>query len=372
MKKNYYSDIEENHKYLNVGEQPDLFCIQLGYALCPLVDEKKGALLLDEITKFRKRKDANVGVFLPPIRIVDNLSLNPSEYVILFNGVEAGRIDIPTGYCYCLDDGDVKTPLYRDSWIKTKDPVYEVCDAFLVPEVNVKELENAGYTHITMEQIISAHLSEIFNKNRTKILNQSMVNTLLDKVCKINPDVITDVFFTNKFDTSDMKLLLNRLLEEWISIRDMNTILEAIADNIKEERNPIKLAEKVRERLAYSFISQYADKNKCVHLIRISQSFSLFLAEHIYIPQERNETPYFVFTPEERRMFTKKICDGLSNIIEKNFEPLFLTVSSIRLPLFESLKREMPDVHIISDLEIHNLGNQFSIEIEGDIDLDEE
>ena len=127
MKKNYYLDIED-HKYLNFGEQPDLFYLQLGYELVSLVDEKKGAPLLDKITKYRKQFDEEYGLFLPPIRIVDNMSLKPSEYAILFNGIEVGRGDIPKGYCYCLDTGKVKTPLNCDFWIKTKKSASELTD----------------------------------------------------------------------------------------------------------------------------------------------------------------------------------------------------------------------------------------------------
>lgn len=370
MKKNPYLSINEEHKYLNFGEQPNLFCIQLGYEFVPLVDEKKGAPLLDKITKYRKQVDEEYGLFLPPIRIVDNMSLKPSEYAILFNGIEVGRGDIPKGYCYCLDTGEVKTPLNCDSWIKTKDPAFEM-EAFLVPKERIKEYRDAGYVCARSEQIISVHLYEIIRKFRTRILNQNMVNSLLDKVCKINPDVITDVFFTNKFDTSDMKLLLNSLLAEDVSIRDMNTILEAIADNIKDERNPIKLAEKVRERLAYSFISQYADENKCVHVIRFSKSSSVFLAEKLYLPQEKNEIPYFAFQPKDRRLFIEKICDGLSTMNKKGLYPLFIIESPLRLALFEALRFEMPGVRVISDREIFFLDNKLSLEIEAEIKLDE-
>ena len=164
---------------------------------------------------------------------------------------------------------------------------------------------------------------------------------------------------------------MNSLLAEDVSIRDMNTILEAIADNIKDERNPIKLAEKVREQLAYSFISQYADENKCVHVIRFSNSSSVFLAEKLYLPQEKNEIPYFSFQPKDRRLFIEKICDGLSTMNKKGLYPLFLIESPLRLALFESLRREMPGVRVISDREIFFLDNKLSLEIEAEIKLDE-
>ena len=357
--------------YLNFGEQPDLFGLQLGADFIPLIEKGKKAPLLDAISKYRKKIDEESGLLIPPVHIVENKSLKPSEYVILFNGVEVGRSDIPTGYCYCMDLGDVKTPLNSDLWIKTKEPAFEM-DAFLVPEENIKEIKKAGYLYIPSEQIISIHLSEIIRINRTKILNQSMVNILLDKVCKINPDVITDVVFTNKFETSDMKILLNRLLSENVSIRDMNTILETIADNIKEERNPILLAEKVRERLAYSFIPNLADENKCIHVIRLSNRFMELLADHIYYPSEKNKAPYFEFQPNERRMFLEKISEGLTLFNEKVYYPVFIIISTLRLAFVESLRREMPGVAVISDLEMFNLDNNFELKVEKEIDLDDE
>lgn len=95
------------------------------------------------------------------------------------------------------------------------------------------------------ERIIGTHLTEIIRKNRTRILNQNLVNTLVEKVRKQNPDVISDVFFYHQFPMSSMKILLNHLLEEEVSIRDMNTILETLADNLQDNTRLSDLVDKV-------------------------------------------------------------------------------------------------------------------------------
>ena len=372
MPKNQYIDIvNEKHMYLNFGEQPDVFCIQLGYELMNLADNRYEAPLLKEISKCRKEIDEELGLYIPPVHIVDNLCLKPCEYVILFNGVELGRYEINLNYNYWLDSGDVTTPINTDSFLKTIEPGWGM-DVFLVPKDENKQFKDAGYLCIKPVKLIYGHFFSIVRANRTKILNQSMVNSLVQKVCKKNPDVVTDVFFNKKFETADMKILLNRLLAEDVSIRDMNTILETIADNLSEIQNPIQLAERVRERLAYSFISQYADNSKCVHVIRFSQRFIEFLSDQIFYPQGKNEVPYFAFEKKDRSMFIKKTSKSLAAMTRNNFYPLFITLSSIRLALFESLRNEIPSVRVISDMEFYNLDDKLKLILEDEIDLDGE
>ena len=135
-------------------------------------------------------------------------------------------------------------------------------DAIFLPEDRREEAASAGYVVADLEIVIRTHLKEVIKKNLTKFLDQCMVNTLINKVRDRNPDVVDDVFFMHNFSTSKFKTILNWLLEEGISIRDINSILEAIADNLEKTQRPTELLGLVREKLAYQFLPKLADKKK--------------------------------------------------------------------------------------------------------------
>ena len=177
--------------------------------------------------------------------------------------------------------------------------------------------------------MISVHLHEIIKRNITRFLDQCMVNTLINKVRDTNPDVIDEVFFMHNFSTSSFKRILNWLLEEGVSIRDMNTILETIADNIDEPKKPVELMERIREKLAWQFVPKIADEDKNIHVIMISYRLAEALSERIFYPKSNNELPYYAFKPDEKRLFEKEIAEKANHMVEKGYEPVFLIVSDL-------------------------------------------
>ena len=367
--------IYDEGQYHVFGEQPNILEIRIGYALIPLVDKTVDAPLMKELQYLRNQFDAEYGLPTPPIRICDDIKLNPYQYSFYIHGTEVATADevAKPGYYLCMDTGYVDEPVDCKLFKNVKDPAFDM-DGFLVPEEEIKDFNSRGYVCVEPENVIKAHLHETIRKNITRILNQSMVNNLIDKVRGTNPDVIADVFFTKDFPISDMKILLNRLLSEEISIRDMNTILETIAEYLNEERNPIKLAEKVREHLAYNFVQSYADNNKVVHIFRLSEKLNDFLSENIYTPKSKIEIPYFSLKSDVNRKLAAKISKAISEskITERGYCPVFACISDLRIPLAEHIHFYLPGVKIVSDKELYAVNKDLSFKIEGEISLDEE
>ena len=234
------------------GSQPDVFELQLGYELIPLVSEEKTAPLLDEMTLLKKKIYYEFGICLPSIRIRDNMTLDSSDYAIclLWNTVAKGNIRM--GYNLFIDPGTVAASEKEVKAEKVTEPVMGKT-AYWILKADREEsekLENSGFIKVLPEEEIRIHLYKIITENLTKILNQSIVNTLINKVRPTNPDVIDDIFFNHQFPTSSMKKILNMLLAEKYSIRDMNTILETIADNISQNAEPEFLVKKIKEQLS--------------------------------------------------------------------------------------------------------------------------
>ena len=360
-----------DENYMDLGAQPDVLEIKIGYKLIPLIkDEDKQGPLIKDMSWLRNKLDDEYGLVLPKVRIRDSIDLEPEEYAIFLNGTEVAKSTVKLGYYVCLDTGSVRNPLDNTKWEKTKEPAYGI-GGYIIPENEVEKAKDAGYVCVHPEKIIREHFHEIIKQNITKILNQSMVNELVEKVRKINPDVITDVFFTQRFSISKMKILLNRLLEERVSIRDMNTILETIADYLEEEKKPLLLAEKVRERLALSFIKECVDKNNNLHLFRLEKGLEDYLAEHVYYPESKVDKPYLALDPQDRKRLVESLRKCMSLANEQDFTPVFVCVALNR-PFFSDFVREyFYYAYVISDMEICLVKDAFNITVEKEVDFED-
>ena len=199
-----------------------------------------------------------------------------------------------------------------------------------------------------------------------------MVSRLVNNVREKNADVVSDVFFKNSFSISNMKTLLNLLLEENVPIYDMETILEAIADNIKELKKPYELVEKVREKLAFSIVNKLVDKNKCLHVIKVATELSDFFYENTIDPSSENDIPNICIDSPKRRNVLTKAEELSSKMIEKGFAPVFLCIQPIRLGLFDFLQDRISGCICLSAQELKIIAKEYSIEVEEELSLNEE
>ena len=360
--------IYDDEIYTDFGEQPSPLELQIGYALMPLVDEHNDSPLLNEIRYLRNEIDAEYGLPLPLVRIRDNLCLEPCEYRILLHGTDVGGFnDLRLGHVLCLDTGSVTGELSGE---KSKEPAFGM-DGILVTEDMADEAKRLGYAVVDPSRIIKVHLSEIIKKNITKFLNQCMVNTLINKVRDTNPDVIDDVFFMHHYSTADFKTILNWLLEECVSIRDMNSILEALADNYDYKMKPVEFLDKVRDKIAWQFVSKLADKDKVIHVIRVSKSLSEALSERIYNPQSKTELPYYVLEPAETKVFENEISEKAHRMTDKGYEPVFLIVSGLRTALSNTVRTRLGNWTFISDRALLSVNKDYSVAVEEELEVDE-
>ena len=364
----YDKEIEEYY-----CEDVGILEIKIGIGLVPLCDKAdKNDDFLELIAKTREEASEMTGIPIPKIRIRDSKELENYEYVILFREAEVGRWTFKKNHTLFIGTEESSSFEINSSWEKTKEPAFGV-EAYFVPEEEVAGLEHQpGLISVSPSVVISTHLKEIILQHRNSFLNHYYVNRLIENVRKTNPDLVSEVILNRKFSITDLKIILNRLISERVPIKDMNTILETVADYLNDIDKPLELAEKVRERLSLVNLQQYATQKKVLHLIRISQSTSETLAENIYFPTAKVEIPYFILEPAD----SKKIRNAIEKSIElmrgKGFIPIFLCVSSIRLGLASYLERYFPSAVAVSDMDIYALNNALNIEIEGEVSLDEE
>lgn len=349
--------------YDDFGKQPNVLEIQLGKELLSITNEEKEDNLQKELKTCKNQLDTEYGLPLPPVQIKDNCSLKSNEYKILLHGNEVGHFEglLPNQYM-CLDINGVREVM-TGNFIHIKDPAFNL-NGFIIDEFLKEVAEDKGYICLSLQKTIKVHLFEIIKKHITSLLTQSMVNTLINKVRPSNPDVVDNVFFENDFKVSSMKKILNLLLEEEVSIRDMNTIIETIADNLDENKTPLFLVEKVRQKLANNIFSKLADKDNTVHVIILSNKVITSLGDKIEISDDGIHE-YFDLDPVFRKELINKMSQNVEEIMSKGYEPVFLCTSNLRKPFAEFIP--FNTLKCISDLECYAARKIYNIKIEGEL-----
>lgn len=340
----------------------DPLSLELGYALIPLVNKEKGAELLERITRIRNEAKLDMGFVIPKIRIQDNMTLDPSEYSFKIKGIEAGRAQIRLGYYMCMDTGAVSNPLQGE---KTKDPAFGM-DAIWLPEDRRAEAEESGYVVVDPPTIIATHLTEIIRSHAAEMLGRQEVSKIIDTVKEKNPVLVDELLNTAKLSYGLIQKVLQNLLEEKVSIRNIVSILEALANYASISHNPWDLTAKVREALGLQICMQYVDQSKRLRVLRLSAELSELVQNHAVYPQDGSK-PYVAFDPVDRRTWIRCVSAGLAKASQNGYLPIILCVSPIRQLVRSAIERENPGVVVLSDMEIYAAGNNVSVEIISEI-----
>ena len=340
--------------------------LELGYTLVPLVDKEKGAELLERVTRIRKEQALDLGLVVPPIRIRDSMAIDSEEYSFKIRGIEVGRARLKLGYYMCLNTGNV--PKDRElRGERTRDPAFGM-DALWIPEDRRVEAEKAGYAVIDPPTIIATHLTEIIKKHAAEILTRQEVSTIISKIKETNPVVVDEVLTgEHKYTYGEIEAVLKNLLSEQVSIRNMVTILETLANFAPLTRDPYFLTEKVRQALGAQICLQYADDQKVLHVLRLSQSLSEKILEHKgEIPGQK---PFVGFDPVDGRKYIEVMSSSIAAVRDRNYLPIVLCVDEVRQLVKSSTEREIPGLVVISISEVMSAGSDIKIETIGDIDV---
>ena len=336
----------------------DNLSLELGYALIPLVSKEKGAELLERITRIRNEAKQDMGFLIPKIRIQDNIALDPNDYSFKIKGIEAGHANIRLGYYMCMDTGSVIRPLKGE---KTKDPAFGM-DAIWLPEEERAEAEEAGYVVVDPPTIIATHITEIIRANAAKMLGRQEVSSIIETVREKNPVLVTEVLDTAKLSYGQIQKVLQNLLEENVSIRDIVTILETLANYAAISKNPWDLTEKVREALGLQICLQYADADKKLRVMQLSEDLAVMLQDNGMYPADGSK-PQVALDPVDRRKWINSVSTCLSRVKQKGYQPIILCPQVVRQLVHSSIEREMPGVVVLSEMEIMAAGRNVSVEV---------
>ena len=346
----------------------DDLSLELGYALIPLVSEEKGAELLERIKRIRNEAKLDMGFLIPKIHIQDNMTLDPNDYSFKIKGIEAGHANIRLDYYMCMDTGSVIHPLKGE---KTKDPAFGM-DAIWMPEDRRQEAEEAGYVVVDPPTIIATHITELIRANASRMLGRQEVSAIIDTVKEKNPVLVSEVLDTAKLTYGQIQKVLQNLLEENVSIRDIVTILETLANYAGISKNPWELTAKVREALGLQICLQYADSDeKKLRVMQLSQPLAEMIQNNALYPQDGSK-PQVAFDPVDRRKWITCVSSAIARVRDKGYQPIILCPAVIRQLVKSATEREMPGIVVLSEMEIMAAGRNVSVEVIDKIEDEEE
>ena len=341
----------------------DPLSLELGYALIPLVDKEKGAELLERVTRIRREAAIDLGLVIPRIRIIDNMTLDPNEYCFKIRGIEAGRSKIKLDHYMCLDTGMVTEKIEGEA---TTDPTFGL-PGIWITESERPIAERNGYSIIDPPTIIATHMTEIIRSHASEILGRQEVSAIIEKIKETNPVVVNEVIDTYKYTYGEIEKILQGLLKERVSIRNIVAILETLANfGMYTPHNTWFLTEKVRETLGLQICLQYVDpQDKNLSVVQLSQSWAEKILQH---KVELSGGGYAVgFDPVDGRKWINSVSSAIIAMKEKNYLPIILCPADVRQLVYSSIDRELPGVIVLSFNEVMAAGNSIKLEVMGEI-----
>jgi flagellar biosynthesis protein FlhA len=320
--------------------------IELGYALLPLVNAPDGTdRLTEQIKALRRSLAMEMGFVMPSVRILDNVQLEANTYVIKIKEVDAGQGRIWPANYMVMDPmgGQVSVP-----GIHTTEPTFGLpatwIDAALKEEASLK-----GYTVVDAATVLSTHLTELLKNNVSDLLSYGEVNKLLKELPKEQAELVKDIVPT-QITVSGIQRVLQLLLGERISIRDLSTILEGIADAVAFSRNPSTIVEHVRARLARQICAQHTSMNGYLPLIALSARWEQAFAESIIGTGEERS---LAMQPSKLSEFISLVRERFEQAAREGEAPVLVTSAAIR-PFVRSLvERFRAQTSVMSQSEIH-------------------
>ena len=324
--------------------QVDLISLDIGYGLIPLVNTETGGQLLTRVKGVRKKLSTELGFLVQPVRIRDNLDLEPNTYHLMVNGVVRGRGESHTGKELAINPGHVSTPL---EGIATKEPAFGL-DAYWIEPSQRDYARTLGYTVVDAPTAIATHLNSILYQAAPELLGHDEVQQLLDKTAERSPKLIENLV-PNKLSLATVTRVLQNLLRDGVSIRDMRTILEVLNEESVKIQDPDELTALVRPKLGRMIVQNLVDMTDEMPVMTLDPQLEQMLHNAV---QQSHQTKTLTIDPELAESLFRSIRQETQKIEEQG-KPAILVVSpAVRAWLANLARPRIPDLTVLSYTEI--------------------
>ncbi len=322
----------------------DTLEVEIGYGLIPLVDAQQGGDLLDRIASVRRQLATELGIIVPPIRIRDNVQLRPDLYEVKLKGITVARYELMVDHFLAINPGHIEDDL---EGFQTYEPAFGMTAKWIIQ--NYRELaELKGFTVVEPSAVMATHLTEIIKSNAAEIFTRQDVKNLIERVKRETPAAVEDVI-GELVPMSTLQKVLQNLLSERISIRDIVTILETLADYSQQTKDADVLTEYVRMSLRRSITNIYKTGENQMTVFTLEPQTEKLLSDNV---QATKQGLMLVLPPAKGEVLTTNIRAACEMMGREGLTPLLLVSPNIRLALRRYLHGAVPNIVVISYSEI--------------------
>ncbi|HAN10592.1 MAG TPA: flagellar biosynthesis protein FlhA [Clostridiales bacterium] len=339
-------EVEEIRKPENVISllQVDPIELEFGYGIIPLADANQGGDLLDRVVMIRRQIALELGTIVPIIRLRDNIQLNPNQYIIKIKGIEVVKGDIMFDHYMAMNPGYVEEEI---DGIDTIEPAFGQ-PALWITEKQREKAESFGYAVVDPPSIIATHLTEIIKSHLHELLTRQDVQTLITKVKETN-DVLVDELTPKLMNIGEIQKVLGNLLREGISIRDLVSIFETLADYAHNIKDTDVLTEYVRQSLRRAISKKCFEQNQTNNVLTLDPELEQQIMDSI---QQSDHGAYIAMNPRISNQIIEKINIEVSKSNFTSEQPIILTSPIVRLYFKKIIEEELPNIIVLSFNEV--------------------
>lgn len=350
------AEAEEIRRPENVTSllQVDPIELEFGYGIIPLADVNQGGDLLDRVVMIRRQIALELGTVVPIIRLRDNIQLNPNQYIIKIKGIQVTEGEILFDHYMAMNPGYVTEEI---TGIPTYEPSFHL-PALWITEGQRERAESLGYTVVDPPSIIATHLTEIIKSHIAELLTRQDVQNLVNNIKESNPALVEELI-PKLLGLGEIQKVLQNLLREGISIRDLLTIFETLADHAATSRDTDVLTEYVRQSLKRAISTKYFPANEVTSVITLDPKIEQDIMSSV---KQTEQGAYLTLDPEKTKAIMQSVETEVSKLEEMGKNPIIVTSPIVRMYFKKLTEEYFKDLIVISynevesDVELQSVG----------------
>lgn len=320
--------------------------LEFGYGIIPLADVNQGGDLLDRVVMIRRQIALELGAVVPIIRLRDNIQLNPNQYVIKIKGIQVSEGEILFDHYMAMNPGYVEEEI---TGIPTFEPSFHL-PAIWITESQRERAESLGYTVVDPPSIIATHLTEVIRQHIAELLTRQDVQNLINNI-KDNNSTLIDELVPKLMGIGEIQKVLQNLLEEGISIRDLVTILETLADHAAVTRDPDILTEYARQGLKRAISSKYFTVGEVTNVVTVDPAIEQEIMNSV---KKTEQGSYLSLDPERSKKIVEALGNELKKLEDMGKNPIVITSPIVRMYFRNLAKDYYKDIIVISYNEVES------------------
>ena len=326
--------------------QVDPIELEFGYGIIPLADVNQGGDLLDRVVMIRRQIALELGTVVPIIRLRDNIQLNPNQYIIKIKGIQVSEGEILFDHYMAMNPGYVAEEI---NGIPTFEPSFHL-PAIWITEGQRERAESLGYTVVDPPSIIATHLTEIIRQHIAELLTRQDVQNLVNNLKETNPSLV-DELIPKLLGLGEVQKVLQNLLKEGISIRDLLTIFETLADYAPSTRDTDILTEYVRQSLKRAISNKFFPPNETTSVVTLDPKIEQEIMASV---KQTENGAYLTLDPERTKAIIKSVETEIAKLENLGKNPIIITSPIVRMYFKRLTEDYVKDLIVVSYNEVEN------------------